>query len=167
MIRNGYVLRNPEAYSAGDQFGISDEEGVERVLQFNESSELKWLEPQDDAVHAIQYLHTAHGCTFTVITNVSDSPTAKLHRTFNLEKIFGINCFNDIICLPINSGKLETLKKFAPGHLWIDDKPSNAEAGLEAGHRSILYSLPHNQDYHHPGIPRVGNWQHIISSHIL
>jgi uncharacterized HAD superfamily protein len=81
----------------------------------------------------------------------------------NLERFFGRGTFHRVRCLATGSDKDEVLKEYKPGHWWIEDKPSNAEAGLGAGHKCILVSHSWNSDYEHPEVVRANNWQEIYN----
>ena len=42
-----------------------------------------------------------------------------------------------------------------------EDKPKNAQVGLNYGLKVLLYDHPYNQDFNHPQITRVNNWEEI------
>ena len=70
-------------------------------------------------------------------------------RTRNLTKLFG-DCFEEIICLATGADKDDALVKLANKYgtgYWIEDKPSNADAGTKAGFNTILIEHRHNLGY--------------------
>ena len=44
---------------------------------------------------------------------------------------------------------------------WIEDKPENAEVGVDLGLRSILVEHGHNMNHVNEQIPVVKNWREI------
>jgi len=83
-------------------------------------------------------------------------------RCQNLNNLFGFETFETIEFLDIGADKDKALSKYeGSGYYWIEDKAKNAEAGLQFGLKPILIDHLHNQDYHHPAIPRVQNWAEI------
>ena len=85
---------------------------------------------------------------FGVITSLSDNPRAVELRERNLNNIFGANVFDFIKCIETGANKDAELNKFKDSECWwIEDKVSNAEAGLKYGLNPILMSHPHNDNY--------------------
>lgn len=160
MKNNGYTLRKRDCYEISERYHISHDKALECVKDFNASPIVGALSPQDDAVKWVKKLHTEHGYTFTVISCLDTSLTARMFRKYNLEKVFGAECFNYIICLPCNGNKTSTLKKFPTGSWWIEDKPENAEIGRSLGMKSLLYTLDHNSK-NKSSVPRVKAWREI------
>ena len=127
---------------------------------FNESPEIGYLTPQDDAVEWVKRLHSDHGYKFTVISSVSDDPKTEIWRRKNLELVFGAECFDRLICLPCGAEKKSILREFPRNLWWIEDKPENAEVGESLGFKSLLYTLDHNRD-RRSLVRRVNNWKEI------
>ena len=162
MKRLGYEI-NPSrasAYSIGEQYNVSQAEGSGLIAKFNSSSDFESLPALRDSVEHVQRLYT-EGWNFVVITTAGDHPWTPGLRKSNLDKIFGEGIFNQIHILPLHSDKGVVLKNYQDTNLfWIEDKPSNAEAGLQYGLRSQLMSVPHNRDYK-GSVPVVNNWAEI------
>lgn len=162
MKRIGYEL-NPSrasAYSIGEQYDVSQDEGSKLIAKFNSSSDFESLPAWRDSVEYVQRLYT-EGWNFVVITTAGTHPWTPGLRKNNLDKIFGEGIFNEIHVLPLHSDKGVVLKDYQDSNLfWIEDKPSNAELGLKYGLRPQLMSVPHNRDYK-GSVPVVNNWAEI------
>ena len=72
-------------------------------------------------------------------------------RKYNLEMLSG-KVITECTCIATGSDKDEHPKKWEPIHWWIEDKPKNAIAGLEAGHKPIQLHT-YNKDFEHEGVP--------------
>ena len=127
------------------------------VDEFNHSSHFGYLEPDHEAVVALEDLYNK-GFQIYAITSCTDDPSAVYRRRENLDEHF-IGVFEDVICLPLGGCKLQTLKQFPRGSYWVEDKFENALAGIQAGHRAILLDKSHNQDNHHDAVTRCENWK--------
>lgn len=162
MERLGYKL-NPQhlsMYSIGAQYGVSQEKSTELIARFNAGSDFESLPAWRDSVKYVQRLYT-EGWNFVVITTAGTHPWTPGLRKSNLDKVFGEGIFNEIHVLPLHSDKGVVLENYKDSKLfWIEDKPSNAERGLDYGLRSLLMSVTHNKDYNGP-VPVVNNWAEI------
>ena len=84
-----------------------------------------------------------------MLTSLSTDPYARELRERNLKKIFG-DIFIDVICLDTGADKdvsLINLAKKYQGNFWIEDKPENVMAGVDAGFKGILIEHGHNMDF--------------------
>jgi len=141
---------------------LTREAGYAALIEFANCSWIGFLEPERDAVQGVQEL-VQQGYVFDVITSLSLDPYTGKLRTMNLNNVFGEECFDQAIYLDTNGDKVEALRPYAgTGYYWIEDKPRNAEAGLEFGLRPILIDHPHNQWYNNPKVRRVSNWREIV-----
>ena len=157
MEKAGHKLIDDESYDISTRYGISKDAGVKAVLNFNHSSAVRDLPPQDDAITFVKALRQ-HGYRFSVISSLSAHPLARVRRIGNLTNVFGHDIFTEVICLPIGLSKEESLNPHrGSGRWWIEDKPENAELGERMGLRSILYNLPHNKNFK-TNITRVNDW---------
>jgi hypothetical protein len=150
-------------YNIGKRYGISEAVGKQLIKQFNESAAIGFLPPLRDAMHYIKRLHEEHGYVFHAITSLSHDTNAQRLRRMNLEKLFGETVFEKIVCLGTGDDKDDALAPYRDtGLFWLEDKITNAEAGLKVGLRPILMEHGHNMDYQGP-IPLVKNWAQIYS----
>ena len=151
-------------YNVGDRYGISKEQGSQMVKVFNESAAIGFLPPLRDAQYFVKKLHEQHQYKFIAITSLSLDPYAKELRERNLKKLFG-DAFIEVVCLDTGADKDEILKEYGAkykGNYWIEDKPENLKAGIDAGLEGILVEHGHNMDY--TGNANVViNWQEIYS----
>ena len=105
------------------------------------------------------------GYIFHCITSLSTDYYAGKLRQQNLEKLFGYGVFEKIVCLDCGQDKEEGLSPYIDsGCLWIEDKPKNAELGVEYGLRSVLIEHLFNTDYSNPQVQKVKNWKEIYES---
>ena len=160
MNENGGTIKNPYEYKQTIRYGIDKDRADRAVKQFNESAWIGYLKPLRDSVSALEYLASKHW-HIECITSLSKDHWAGELRRSNLKKWFG-QTIRRCQCIETGGDKDEYLQEFEPGHWWIEDKPENCIAGLNAGHRPILIDHPYNQDFEHPDVVRVKNWQEII-----
>jgi FMN phosphatase YigB (HAD superfamily) len=136
-------------YNIAKQYSLpSKNVGHNLIRQFNASAAIGFLPPLRDAQQYVEKL-TADGFRFVVLTSLSTDKYAKELRTRNLTKLFG-DCFEEVICLATGADKDDALVKLANKYgtgYWIEDKPSNADAGTNAGFKSILIEHRHNLGY--------------------
>jgi uncharacterized HAD superfamily protein len=107
-------------------------------------------------------LLAAEGWTFIPITSqTSDIPAQQLRKR-RLGELFGDYVFTNYHILGTGADKDSALSEFHnTGLYWVEDKPKNALAGLKYGLKPILIDHPYNQDFDHPEVIRVSNWQDI------
>jgi len=150
-------------YNIGDRYGVSKEQGSQMVKVFNESAAIGFLPPLRDAQYFVKKLHEQHQYKFIAITSLSLDPYAKELRERNLKKLFG-DAFIEVVCLDTGADKDEILAygvKYK-GNYWIEDKPENLNAGIDAGLKGILIEHGHNMDYT-GNANVVVNWQEIYN----
>ena len=76
--------------------------------------------------------------------------------------MFGEDTFYNFHILDTGSDKDDILAEFhGTGLWWVEDKWTNALAGLKYGLKVLFINHPYNQKYEHPDITRVSNWQDI------
>jgi hypothetical protein len=151
-------------YDIGKRFGLeSNNMGHRLIKQFNESAAMGFLPALRDAMYYVKRLHEEHGYVFRCITSMSLDPNAKKLRQMNLEKLFGKTAFEELVCLDTGADKDNALAPYKDSGLWwIEDKMSNAVAGLNAGLRPILIEHGFNMnDTVPPGIIKVVDWKEI------
>jgi FMN phosphatase YigB (HAD superfamily) len=149
-------------YEIGSRYGISREQGRKLIKMFNESAAIGFLPPLRDAMHYVKRLHQEHGYVFHCITSLSSDVNAQRLREMNLKKLFGDTAFERIVCLETGADKHDALEPYRDsGCWWIEDKPENAEVGLDLGLRSVLVEHGHNMDHANKRLPVVRNWREI------
>ena len=151
-------------YNIGDRYGVSKEQGSQMVKVFNESAAIGFLPPLRDAQYFVKKLHEQHQYKFIAITSLSLDPYAKELRERNLKKLFG-DAFIEVVCLDTGADKDEILAEYGAkykGNYWIEDKPENLNAGIDAGLEGILIEHGHNMDYT-GNANVVVNWQEIYN----
>lgn len=161
MRQHGYVPVVHGEYDIATTFGLEKSEAKKLVRHFNESAAMGWLPALRDAVKYVRKLHEEHGFIFHCITSLSlDEHAAKLRKK-NLEALFGKTVFEKIVCLDTGADKDEALEEYRDtGCWWLEDKPENADLGIDLGLQSILIAHGHNEHYDGDA-PRVQNWKEL------
>ena len=150
-------------YDIAKRFGISRNEAIKHVKVFNESAAMGFLPALRDAMYYVKRLHEEHGYVFRCITSMSLDPNAYKLRKMNLEKLFGENTIDQLVCLDTGADKDEALEPYRDSGLyWVEDKLSNAQLGLDLGLKSILIEHGFNMYDDIPeGMQKVVNWKEI------
>ena len=150
-------------YSVRQKYDLpTDASGDIVIKTFNESAAIGFLPPLRDAQYFVKKLHEQHQYKFIAITSLSLDPYAKELRERNLKKLFG-DAFIEVVCLDTGADKDEILAEYGAtykGNYWIEDKPENLNAGIDAGLEGILIEHGHNMDYT-GNANVVVNWQEI------
>lgn len=164
MAENDYKIVKEGVYDVAETFGITKEQSKQLVRQFNESARIGFLPGLRDAIKYVKKLHS-EGYIFHCITSLSTDYYAGKLREQNLEKLFGYGVFEKIVCLDCGADKDDGLLPYKDsGCIWVEDKPKNAELGVEYGLRSVLIEHLFNADFSHPEIQKVKNWKEIYES---
>jgi len=147
-------------YDIGERYGIDQAQGRKLIRMFNESAAIGFLPPHRDAMYYVKRLHEEHGYVFHCITSLSTNINAQRLREMNLSKLFGSTVFEKIVCLDTGADKDSALEEYADsGCWWFEDKPENAEVGLDLGLKSVLMEHGHNMHHVNERIPVVKNWK--------
>jgi len=149
-------------YDISKRYGIEREQSRKLVKIFNESAAIGFLPPLRDAMYYVKRLHEEHGYVFHCITSLSKDINAQRLREMNLSKLFGSTAFERVVCLDTGADKNYALEEYADsGCWWVEDKPENAEVGLDLGLKSVLMEHGHNMHHVNERIPVVRNWREI------
>jgi beta-phosphoglucomutase-like phosphatase (HAD superfamily) len=150
------------SYEMAVRYGIPKEQVRKLIRLFNESAAIGFLPALRDAMYYVKRLHEEHGFKFHCITSLSLDPNAYKLREMNLNKLFGDQAFERLVCLDTGADKTNALEEYKDtGCWWLEDKPENAVAGHTAGLRSLLVEHGHNMHFYHEGITTVKNWKEI------
>jgi hypothetical protein len=149
-------------YDIGERYGIDQAQGRKLIRMFNESAAIGFLPPHRDAMYYVKRLHEEHGYVFHCITSLSTNINAQRLREMNLSKLFGATAFERVVCLDTGADKNSALEEYAnSGCWWVEDKPENAEVGLDLGLRSVLMEHGHNMHHTNKRIPVVKTWREL------
>lgn len=162
MAERGYKIVDSKIYKQSIRYMLDQDLADQLVKQFNESAWMGFLKPLRDSVEALDRLASEHW-HIECITSLSTDYWAGKLREMNLERWFGRQSIRRVRCLETGADKDEILKEYKNSHFWIEDKPENAIAGLNAGHKPILIDHPYNRDFHHPDIFRAHNWKEVVT----
>ncbi len=148
-------------YEMAERFGLTIKEIRKEIREFNRSAWMGTQRPMPDSQTWVKLLH-AEGWTFIPITSqTSDKPAQELRKR-RMGELFGDYVFSNYHILGTGADKDSALAEFHnTGLYWVEDKPKNALAGLKYGLKVLLYDHPYNQDFNHPEITRVNNWEQI------
>jgi len=156
MARHGHprVPETDSEYNISIRHNVTTHQAMEYVKQFNESVDIATLSPFADSVEYVRLLSELD-FRFVVVTSISSHPDAKVHRTNNLIDLFG-DVFDDIHCIEQGASKAAILLNWADtGYFWIEDHMRQAEAGHEAGLKTVLINHPYNYHYKTDLFPTV------------
>lgn len=123
----------------GEIFGCSEEFAGKLMLEYNNSSFIRYLQGYDDALVVINRLKQKYD--FVGITALGNTPTAALNRIANLNTLFP-SAFKDMMMVDHNESKtsryLEAKKKYGDRIVcFLDDLAVN----LEDAH-NVMSTLP-------------------------
>jgi len=162
MLDHGYKIVEQNRYEVSETFGIPKEKGKELVQNFNESAAIGYLPALRDAVKYVKKINEEGGYVFHCITSLSTDPYAGKLRKKNLEKLFGKNVFEKLVCLECGADKDDALLPYKDsGCIWVEDKPENAMVGDTLGLKSVLIRHDFNKDFVHNNIEKVSSWKEI------
>jgi len=161
MKEKGYQrLENTgHLYNQNERYGISVEESVRCIQEFNESGCVGFIPAYKDSVEYVTKLNKL-GYRFDVISCLAQDKYSQKLREKNLVHLFG-DVFDFIDCsLSFTKGKYEYLKEKYEGknYFWIEDSISHAISGEKVGLKSILMNHSYNKSW--DGL-RVNNWKEI------
>ena len=163
MKLNGFEKKASDHYQMNMNYWMSEGEMDVLIKVFNESAWMKYLKPMEGAVENVKKIAEL-GYKLHVITSQSLDPMANRAREENLKDLFG-DVFEKIECLDTGADKSLALNNLRFGTIWIEDKPSNAELGVDYGLVSLLLDLPHNSYYNtdNTSVQRVKDWAEIYN----
>jgi FMN phosphatase YigB (HAD superfamily) len=163
MERHGYIVKETGNYLMDVKYGIDRAEAKKLIRMFNESAWIRKLPPLRDAIKYVKKLHTDHGYIFHAITSLSNDQYAQHLRTKNLREMFGDSVFEKYVYLDTGADKDNVLVEYADTECWwVEDKPENADCGINFGLNGILVAHDHNADYTGEA-KRVNNWREIYT----
>lgn len=162
MKERGYELVNANEYKQYVRYNIPKQESDSLVERFNTSAWMGFLKPLRDSVSVLDQF-ASENWHFECITSLSLDHWAGVLREMNLERFFGRGTIRRVRCIDTGADKDDILKEYEPGYWWIEDKPENCIAGLNAGHKPILIDHDFNQNFEHPQVVRAKNWQDIYN----
>ena len=162
MSEHGFKSESSDIYDISTAYNIPRDQGKKLVKIFNESAAVGFLPALRDSVYYIRRLAEHHGYEFHAITSLSSDINAQKLRKMNLRKLFGPDVFTKFVILDTGADKDEALSEYANSELFfIEDKPANCDAGLNAGLRSVLMTHGYNLHYNNSKVPVVHNWREI------
>src|SRR5215217_238417 len=127
---------------------------------FNNSKEFGDLKPYEDAQIALSKLKHTSSCNIVAISSCGISSTQR--RKDNLKRYF-TGLVDDVVCLPLGSSKLQTLRNYQPS-IWIDDNIQNVIDGAKVGHDAILFERPWTKHVgQYPSLQRTASWDAITT----
>ena len=163
MISCGYKLKDNfvSEYNMQKRFEDHNLNIKTEIREFNKSAWMGTQPPMPESQTWVKLLH-AEGWTFIPISSqTSDIPAQELRKR-RLEELFGEYAFYNFHILETGQDKDDILAEFhGTGLWWVEDKWTNALAGLKYGLKPLFIDHPYNREYSHPDITRVNNWKQI------
>ena len=163
MISRGYKLKDNfvSEYNMQKRFEDHNLNIKTEIREFNKSAWMGTQPPMPESQTWVKLLH-AEGWTFIPISSqTSDIPAQELRKR-RLEELFGEYAFYNFHIPETGQDKDNVLAEFhGTGLWWIEDKWTNALAGLKYGLKPLFIDHPYNREYSHPDITRVNNWKQI------
>jgi FMN phosphatase YigB (HAD superfamily) len=140
---------------------LTAEEASFSVRVFNESARIGYLGAFRDSVYYVNLLYQKHGYKLRVISSLGEDTCARELREMNLYNLFG-NAIDSITLLSMGAPKDEALAQYKDSNFyWIEDHPSNFQAGLDLGLNSILLDHGYNRSADKTRGHHVTNWKEI------
>jgi FMN phosphatase YigB (HAD superfamily) len=159
MEQNGHLAKSINSTLIEDMYDLEIKKVRTCIRTFNETDNIKRLEPIDGAVEAIALLKSA-GYTLQCITSLSTNSKIINNRNENLSSVFGANTFLDTVFLNTYSPKKEILEQYSNTNAWwIEDNLKNAKDGADVGLKSIFFSSVDAADSR---IFSTNSWKKII-----
>ena len=163
MVSRGYKLKEnfKSEYDMQKRFADHNVDIKSKIREFNRSAWMGTQNPMPESQTWVKLLH-AEGWTFIPISSqTSDIPAQELRKS-RLEELFGEHVFYNFHILDTGSAKDDVLAEFhGTGLWWVEDKWTNAIAGLKYNLKPLFIDHDYNRKYKHPKIRRVKNWEHI------
>ena len=148
MISRGAKLKNEfkAEYDMQRRFVDATEDIKLAIREFNKSAWMGTQPPMPESQTWIKLLH-AEGWTFIPISSqTSDIPAQELRKR-RLEELFGEYAFYNFHILETGQDKDDILAEFhGTGLWWVEDKWTNALAGLKYGLKPLFIDHPYNRE---------------------
>lgn len=158
---SGYQLVDERHYDINEAYDVNVGVAVDLTSHHNESLRMACLSPMKDAVKYVRRLHEWHGYVLHCITALDPDPLVIRARETNLRNLFG-NAVESVVLTGTYGDKRQALEQYrSSGCLWIEDKPENAELGVELGLDTLLVDQPYNRHFNNKEVRRVNNWSEI------
>lgn len=138
---NDLDRRGPMNWCMASWIGVSPDQAIKLVKEFNGSERFGELRPTAGSVETLKAL--ADSNELHVITSCSSAPAVVAMREHNLKKEFG-DIFASITCLDLGTPKTAELEKHDTS-FWIEDNVRNAVIGAEIGHETFVRRVQHNR----------------------
>jgi hypothetical protein len=150
----------PSFYSMEDIFPTL-EKPYKHIMDFQHSDFYKDLTAYQDAKENYAKLHEL-GVKIVFLSSCGETEHIKNTRLAQLEREFS-GKFDDIILLPLNASKLDTLSKFEKGNVFVDDLMAHSIDAAKIGHKSFLKNMSYNVNEEGSGVARVDDLKEILS----
>jgi hypothetical protein len=130
-----------------------------QIDEFNKSNDFGRLRDIDDARFGVDALRYAFpDWPVVAVTSSGTHPRTVAHRCWNVMHYD----LSEIYSLPLGAAKTETLRRWAPGSIIVEDNLKHCEdAVINVAYRGILLDRPYNQGGSEPGMRRIKGWHEI------
>lgn len=140
----------PQDWDLAHWIGCSSEDARRAVLRFNASPAFGRLDAMPGAINTIFELRS-QGHTIDVITSCGATHALRMARMDNLNAVFqnpmvrGKPPFGKLHILDIGVSKFETLMRYDPSCVFVEDNFSHARSGAIRGMKSYCIRRSHNR----------------------
>ena len=161
VTEHGYEQYANDNYDMTMCYDMSNREVDIMTKWHNESVRMYHLSPMRDAIKYVRRLHERHGYVFHCVTALDEHPYIQEARETNLRNLFG-SAIERVVLTGSHENKAHALEEYRDSAcVWIEDKPSNADLGVEFGLDTLLVDQPYNRKYNNEKVQRVGTWSEI------
>ena len=146
-------LMDPTQFDQKQQIG-------QLIEGFNKTAWIGFLQPLRDAADVLPKFKQ-QGWTVIACTSMGSDQYANSLRKMNIENHFP-NVFDRVDIIPFMEPKHEWLSQYkGSGATWVEDKWSNALAGVDQGLNTYLMRHEYNAYADNNNVKKVDNWQQI------
>lgn len=159
MASIGHIAKhaNPTVFTMQDIFPQLEKPWL-HIRDYQQSEFYAKVKPYDGALEAYKEVK-ANGIEIIAITSCGLEPeTVRMRKEF----VAAQGVFSDLFMLDMGASKTDVLKKFSNA-AFIDDQEHVALEGVNAGHLSLLKTMPYNIDVKHHKLSRVSDFNEIIN----
>lgn len=129
------------------------------ITEFNDSDHFENLVPIRNSVDILPKLKE-NGWTIVGITACGTGDNVKNRRWKNVKSVFGDSLFSDIKFIEYFQCKSIYLKDYQNG-VFVDDNVGHTETAAKLGHTSIIINRSFRDDFSHPEILCLNDWDEI------
>ncbi len=149
------VPENQNSHYIHEWLEVHPDAALKLISDFNASHHFSLLEPLNQSDEFLPMFYE-EGFRIVAVTSCSSDTKIGEMRRENLHRYFG-DIFETIHCLDLHQCKSDILKQYPKGY-WVEDIPSWALKGAEAGHLTFLMDHSYNRSFKDSNVIRAKDW---------